>query len=93
MRKVGTQYYKFFFFCFLFLSKLTWAQQGNVWYFGDHAGLNFNTTPPTALTNGQLNTLEGCSSISDNAGRILFYTTAQLFMILLISQCQTVPAS
>lgn len=78
MRKVGTQYYKFFFFGFLFLSKLTWAQQGNVWYFGDHAGLNFNTTPPTALTNGQLNTLEGCSSISDNAGRILFYTDGSI---------------
>ena len=51
-----------------------YAQQGNNWYFGEYAGLSFNTTPPTALTNGQLNTSEGCASISDKNGNILFYT-------------------
>lgn len=50
------------------------AQQGNNWYFGFKAGLNFNTNPPTPLLDGQLNTKEGCSSISDNNGNLLLYT-------------------
>ena len=45
-----------------------------VWYFGDSAGVDFNSGSPVALTNGVLNTLEGCSSISDSAGNLLFYT-------------------
>ncbi|MGF2412125.1 PKD domain-containing protein [Ferruginibacter sp.] len=50
------------------------AQQANFWYFGDKAGLNFNTTPPTALTNSQMSTTEGCSTVSDSTGNLLFYT-------------------
>jgi len=50
------------------------AQQGNQWYFGHLGGINFATNPPTALTDGQLNTLEGCSSVSDGNGNILFYS-------------------
>lgn len=50
------------------------AQQGNIWYFGIHAGLNFNTNPPTALVDGALDTNEGSASIADNNGNILFYT-------------------
>ncbi len=46
----------------------------NNWYFGEKAGLNFNTEPPTALTNGKLSTYEGCASISDYKGQLLFYT-------------------
>ncbi|MBX7206042.1 MAG: T9SS type A sorting domain-containing protein [Bacteroidia bacterium] len=44
------------------------------WYFGDSAGLSFATNPPTVLTNGVLNTWEGCSSISDTNGNLQFYT-------------------
>lgn len=47
--------------------------QNLIWYFGFNAGLDFNTTPPTAIT-GQLNTLEGCATISDKNGDLLFYT-------------------
>ena len=50
------------------------AQQANIWYFGDRAGLNFNTTPPTALTNSQMITHEGCATVSDSTGNLLFYT-------------------
>ncbi len=50
------------------------AQQANIWYFGDHAGLNFNTSPPTALMNSQMYTHEGCATISDSTGNLLFYT-------------------
>jgi PKD repeat protein len=50
------------------------GQQGNVWYFGEKAGLSFNTNPPTPLTDGQLNSFEGCASICDSSGELLFYT-------------------
>ncbi|MBL7837432.1 MAG: gliding motility-associated C-terminal domain-containing protein [Bacteroidetes bacterium] len=46
----------------------------NNWYFGDKAGLDFNTSPPTILKNSMMSTREGCSSISDSSGNLLFYT-------------------
>lgn len=49
-------------------------KQSNYWYFGSNAGLNFNTDPPTALTDGKINTSEGCAAISDVNGNLLFYT-------------------
>lgn len=48
------------------------------WYFGNNAGLNFNTEPPTPLTDGALDTLEGCATISDSSGNLLFYTNGTL---------------
>jgi gliding motility-associated-like protein len=48
--------------------------EANTWYFGEFSGLSFNTDPPTSLDNGALNTLEGCASISNSDGNILFYT-------------------
>ncbi len=48
--------------------------EGNIWYFGQNAGLDFNSGSPVALTNGLLNTMEGCASICDNNGGLLFYT-------------------
>ena len=45
------------------------------WYFGQNAGLDFSTSPPTPLTNGRINTREGVSSISDETtGQLLFYS-------------------
>lgn len=43
------------------------------WFFGDRAGLDFNTNPPTAVT-GSLQTVEGSATISDKDGKLLFYT-------------------
>ncbi|HAX14531.1 MAG TPA: hypothetical protein DCX87_02865, partial [Leeuwenhoekiella sp.] len=48
--------------------------QANNWYFGGGAGLNFSSGTPRALTDGSLYTLEGCASISDDDGNLLFYT-------------------
>jgi gliding motility-associated-like protein len=48
--------------------------EANNWYFGQNAGLSFNSSPPTALTDGQINTLEGCSAISSSNGDLIFYT-------------------
>lgn len=46
----------------------------SIWYFGDNAGLDFRTGSPIALTDGALATREGCASICDKNGDILFYT-------------------
>ncbi|MCB2221773.1 MAG: gliding motility-associated C-terminal domain-containing protein [Bacteroidetes bacterium] len=59
----------------LLIPLLAFAQkQANIWYFGDYAGLDFNTGSPVALANSQMYTQEGCSSICDQNGDILFYT-------------------
>ena len=50
------------------------GKEGNIWYFGQNAGLDFNSGNPVALTDGQLNTDEGCATISDKNGDLLFYT-------------------
>jgi hypothetical protein len=51
------------------------AQNENAkWYFGGFVGLDFMTNPPTVLNNGALSTMEGCSTMSDAAGNLLFYT-------------------
>ncbi|MFN8287721.1 MAG: gliding motility-associated C-terminal domain-containing protein [Chitinophagales bacterium] len=48
--------------------------EANIWYFGSQAGVDFNSGSPVALTNGALSTAEGCASISDKSGSLLFYT-------------------
>lgn len=48
--------------------------EANIWYFGENAGLDFNSGTPIALTNGQLVTDEGCATISNSSGQLLFYT-------------------
>lgn len=50
------------------------GKEANIWYFGEYAGLDFNSGSPVALTNGALDTEEGCATISTNAGALLFYT-------------------
>ncbi len=48
------------------------------WYFGNGAGLIFDvnagTVTSTSAASGTINTSEGCSSISDLNGNLLFYT-------------------
>ena len=57
----------------LFIFNVT-QNEANIWYFGENAGLDFNSGSPVALLDGQLNTLEGCSTISDTNGNLLFYS-------------------
>jgi len=49
-------------------------KEANMWYFGEYAGLNFNSGAPTPLFDGQLSTAEGVATISDKNGNLLFYT-------------------
>ncbi|MEE9349604.1 MAG: T9SS type B sorting domain-containing protein [Flavobacteriaceae bacterium] len=48
--------------------------EANIWYFGDQAGLDFNSGAPTVLNDGTLSTIEGCATISSSNGTLLFYT-------------------
>lgn len=64
-------------FCLLLLSAFSVTAQKEVyrWYFGYNAGINFNTTPASVLTDGQTYTREGVATICDGAtGDLLFYT-------------------
>lgn len=55
-------------------------KQANIWYFGYHVGVDFNTTPPKAINDGQASSAEGISVISDNNGKLLFYTNGLVIM-------------
>ena len=59
----------------LFCASFAFSQkEANIWYFGDHAGLDFNSGVPVALTDSQMFTHEGCAVLSNSAGQLLFYT-------------------
>jgi gliding motility-associated-like protein len=66
-------------FSLLFILQVIHAQkEANIWYFGEYAGLDFNTGEPVALLGGQLNTNEGVASIADSDGALLIYTDGML---------------
>ena len=67
---------------FLFLALIFFIQasnsfsqgEGNNWYFGDEAAVNFGTDPPSNVLGSQMNVLGGNASISNQNGDLLFYT-------------------
>ena len=70
--------------CFTCISILFYVSifaqgESNIWYFGINAGLNFNSNPPTPLLDLPIGTFssEGCSTISDSNGNVLFYTNGE----------------
>lgn len=66
-----------FYLFFLFIISFSYGfsqKEFYRWYFGNGAGLDFSAGPPFALTNGKLYTEEGCASVSDANGNLLFYT-------------------
>jgi len=57
-------------------------KQGNIWYFGDHAGLDFNSGVPNFISGGQTYFCdgyhnEGTSVICDSNGSLLFYSNGE----------------
>lgn len=62
----------------LFAIPVSAQKEAAIWYFGYGAGLDFNSGNPVALTNGKLFTNEGCTTISDKNGNLLFYTDGSL---------------
>ena len=68
--------------CLFLLFYISAFPQGeaNIWYFGINAGLDFNNNPPTPLLDlntGSIFSSEGCSTISDSNGVLLFFTNGE----------------
>jgi len=62
-------------FIVLFVSSVASAQhRADKWYFGVLAALDFTGGNPVAVSPSSINTNEGCTSISDSLGNLLFYT-------------------
>jgi hypothetical protein len=58
-----------------FFHHLPAQNQFNFWYFGQGAGIDFNSGSPVALSGGMLYPNEGTASIADEVtGNLLFYT-------------------
>lgn len=64
-------------FVFLFDSFSYAQMEAALWYFGDHAGLNFNFGNPDILINSAMHAEAGCSAISDKNGQLQFYTNGK----------------
>ncbi len=50
------------------------GKENAIWYFGGHAGLNFNSGTPVSLTNSSMDAFEGCVTMADVNGNLLFYS-------------------
>jgi hypothetical protein len=68
----------------LFSSFCYSQQQGNIWYFGNQAGINFSSGNPVVITNGQTplwgnmgSHAEGTSVICDSMGTLLCYSNGE----------------
>jgi hypothetical protein len=49
-------------------------QTYNKWYFGNKAGIDFNFSPPKALSESAMDAPEGCAIVCDKNGQQIFYT-------------------
>ncbi len=66
--------YKLLTLLLLITTYLSAQNEGNIWYFGNQAGLDFNSGAPVALTDGAMDVWEGNATISDANGNLRFYT-------------------
>ena len=62
----------------LFASPALAQRQGNVWIFGGGAALDFNSGSPVLMPPTPMWAYEGCASVSDSAGQLLFYTNGRM---------------
>ena len=63
-----------FFFSVISSQFYTAQNEYSKWYFGNYAGLDFMTNPPTVLNTSSMLAYDGCASVADAAGNLLFYT-------------------
>ena len=49
-------------------------REAAIWHFGQFAGLDFNSLQPQNINNGRLNTITGCSAISNEDGELRLYS-------------------
>ena len=67
------------FFILLNFYSLGFTQfQANYWYFGNLNGIHFTNGFAEVKRDGLLKTTEGCASISDSLGKLLFYTNGKV---------------
>jgi gliding motility-associated-like protein len=70
---------KLIFLSFLFIPILTFAQlEAAWWFFGTNASVDFNSGAPLAAPAGSLDTIEGCSAISDPCGVLQMYSDGSI---------------
>ncbi len=63
-----------FIICLLLIPFAAHSQkEGNIWYFGYNAGIDFNSGSAVSIS-GPINTWEGCADICDDNGDVLFST-------------------
>lgn len=66
---------RFYLFLFVISGYFIFSQnEANNWYFGNQAALSFSSNPPTLLLSSAMNAGEGCASVSDGGGNLLFYS-------------------
>ncbi|MCK0129938.1 T9SS type B sorting domain-containing protein [Flavobacteriaceae bacterium F08102] len=68
------QSYIIFFLLLIYTFDAFAQKEASYWYFGNNAGLDFRSGVPVAITDGKLRTSEGCATIADDQGNLLFYT-------------------
>jgi gliding motility-associated-like protein len=55
--------------------KVSAQKEANFWYFASRAGLDFNSGTPVQVPNGEIiGNSEGCTTVSDATGNLLFYS-------------------
>jgi len=63
---------------FFLSSSESYSQKNNIWYFGKKAGLSFSSPGgqpiPLPLSNSAMDADEGCASVCDDNGDLLFYS-------------------
>jgi gliding motility-associated-like protein len=59
----------------LAMANVAWSQgEDNTWAFGKQAGISFNSGSPVSFSSAINGYGEGCASVSDASGQLLFYT-------------------
>lgn len=71
-----TAYYLVILLCCVSLNSQA-QKEGNIWYFGNEAGLDFNSGQAVTINNSKMYQREGCAVISDSDGNVQFYTNGQ----------------
>lgn len=58
----------------LFTMQALAQKEANVWHFGNGLCLDFNSGVPVEVSGSAMWTFEGCASVCDSVGQLLFYT-------------------
>ncbi len=59
---------------FCFQSSFSQNKRANIWYFGTLAGIDFNSGNAVSINNSAMSETEGCATMCDTGGNIMFYT-------------------